>query len=64
MTDLLLWTPGWELPIELRLYPSMLRGCKLDWVGRQVSFVRACENTSSNISSVSRPVNVFCWLGW
>jgi len=25
---------------------------------------RARTNTPSSISSVSRPVNVFCWLGW
>ena len=25
---------------------------------------RAVPNTSSIIGSVSRPVNVFCWLGW
>ena len=25
---------------------------------------RALANTASIISSVSRPVNVFCWLGW
>ena len=24
---------------------------------------RAAVNTSSNIASVKRPVNVFCWLG-
>ena len=24
----------------------------------------ARANTASSIGSVSRPVNVFCWLGW
>lgn len=24
----------------------------------------AVSSTSSSIASVSRPVNVFCWLGW
>ena len=24
----------------------------------------ALSQTASNIGSVSRPVNVFCWLGW
>ena len=24
----------------------------------------ACWTTASNIATVRRPVNVFCWLGW
>ena len=32
--------------------------------GTATASSRARRNTSSSIGSVSRPVNVFCWLGW
>ena len=31
---------------------------------RQRADATACATTASNIATVSRPVNVFCWLGW
>ncbi len=31
---------------------------------RGESNFRAAAKTASNISSLKRPVNVFCWLGW
>jgi len=66
-----------RVPSRLRVHSVKLRHPSIANEGRRrlvaavallfsqpASSSRAVAHTSSNMSSVSVPVNVFCWLGW
>ena len=50
--------------VGLSSRPDLMRGVTPGGRYRQAARSTARAKIASNIGSVRRPVNVFCWLGW